>query len=122
VKQLRLLNVMRDYADRSPRQSSRRHHPACVEGRASTAGRRPWTIWKITRSCSFSPGLDTVVNGASFLMLHLAQNPALQEELRANPKIVPEAVEEMLRRYTFYGAGAQRRQGRRLRGHDDEGR
>jgi cytochrome P450 len=49
----------------------------------------------------FLAGLDTVVNGASFLMLHLARNPALQQELRANPKIIPEAVEEMLRRYTF---------------------
>jgi cytochrome P450 len=49
----------------------------------------------------FIAGLDTVVNGAAFLMLHLAQNADLQAQLRANPKIIPEAVEEMLRRYTF---------------------
>jgi cytochrome P450 len=49
----------------------------------------------------FIAGLDTVVNGASLLMMHLAQHPELQRQLRANPKIIPEAVEEMLRRYTF---------------------
>jgi cytochrome P450 len=49
----------------------------------------------------FIAGLDTVVNGLGFAMRHLAQNPALQETLRANPKVIPEASEEMLRRYTF---------------------
>src|SRR3974377_2638743 len=49
----------------------------------------------------FIAGLDTVVNGASLLVMHLAQDAALQRQLRANPKIIPEAVEEMLRRYTF---------------------
>jgi cytochrome P450 len=49
----------------------------------------------------FIAGLDTVVNGLGFAMRHLAQDPALQEELRANPKLIPEASEEMLRRYTF---------------------
>jgi cytochrome P450 len=49
----------------------------------------------------FIAGLDTVVNGASLLMWHLAQHPDLQRQLRGDPKIVPEAVEEMLRRYTF---------------------
>jgi cytochrome P450 len=49
----------------------------------------------------FIAGLDTVVNGLGFAMRHLAQNPELQEKLRANPKVIPEASEEMLRRYTF---------------------
>jgi cytochrome P450 len=49
----------------------------------------------------FIAGLDTVVNGLGFSMRHLAQNPALQEKLRANPKLIPEASEEILRRYTF---------------------
>jgi cytochrome P450 len=49
----------------------------------------------------FIAGLDTVVNGLGFAMRHLAQDPALQDQLRANPKIIPEASEEMLRRYTF---------------------
>lgn len=34
-------------------------------------------------------------------MRHLAGNPELQAQLRANPKTIPEATEEMLRRYTF---------------------
>jgi cytochrome P450 len=49
----------------------------------------------------FIAGLDTVVNGMGLIMRHLATDSALQEELRSNPKIIPEAVEEMLRRYTF---------------------
>jgi cytochrome P450 len=49
----------------------------------------------------FIAGLDTVVNGLGFAMRHLAQDPALQEKLRANPKVIAEASEEMLRRYTF---------------------
>src|SRR5205814_8975207 len=32
---------------------------------------------------------------------HHAQNPARRQELRGNTKIIPETVEEMLRRYTF---------------------
>jgi len=49
----------------------------------------------------FIAGLDTVVNGLGFAMRHLALNPELQEQLRANPKLIPEASEETLRRYTF---------------------
>lgn len=49
----------------------------------------------------FIAGLDTVVNGMGLTMKHLAQHPDLQDQLRSNPKLIPEAVEEMLRRYTF---------------------
>jgi len=49
----------------------------------------------------FIAGLDTVMNGMGFGVRHLAQDPALQSELRANPKMIPEAAEELLRRYTF---------------------
>jgi len=49
----------------------------------------------------FIAGLDTVMNGMGFGVRHLAQDVALQEELRANPKIITEAAEELLRRYTF---------------------
>jgi len=49
----------------------------------------------------FIAGLDTVINGMGFGVRHLAQNPEFQEELRANPKRIPEAAEELLRRYTF---------------------
>jgi cytochrome P450 len=49
----------------------------------------------------FIAGLDTVMNGIGFGVRHLAQDQALQSKLRANPKIIPEAAEELLRRYTF---------------------
>jgi cytochrome P450 len=46
----------------------------------------------------FGAGLDTVVNSMGFGMQPLARNPALQDRLRANPALIPEAIEEMLRR------------------------
>ncbi|GLR66992.1 cytochrome P450 [Acidocella aquatica] len=49
----------------------------------------------------FIAGLDTVINGMGFGVRHLASNPELQNKLRANPKLIPEAAEELLRRYTF---------------------
>lgn len=49
----------------------------------------------------FIAGLDTVINGMGYGIRHLARNPDLQNELRANPKRITDAVEEMLRRYTF---------------------
>jgi cytochrome P450 len=48
----------------------------------------------------FGAGLDTVVNSIAFSMEHLARNPALQVRLRADPDLIPEAIEEMLRRYS----------------------
>lgn len=49
----------------------------------------------------FIAGLDTVINGMSFGIRHLARNPELQQQLRENPKQIVEAAEEILRRYTF---------------------
>jgi cytochrome P450 len=49
----------------------------------------------------FIAGLDTVVNGIGHAVIHLARNPDLQAQLRADPSLVPGAVEEILRRYTF---------------------
>jgi cytochrome P450 len=49
----------------------------------------------------FIAGLDTVMNGMGHGMRHIALDAALQDELRANPALVPEATEELLRRYTF---------------------
>ena len=47
----------------------------------------------------FAAGLDTVANSMAFGMDHLAGDPALQDRLRAEPALIPEAVEEILRRY-----------------------
>jgi cytochrome P450 len=49
----------------------------------------------------FIAGLDTVINGMGFGIRHLAKNLDFQNELRANPKLIVEAAEEILRRYTF---------------------
>jgi cytochrome P450 len=47
----------------------------------------------------FAAGLDTVANSLSFGMNHLARDPALQERLRAEPDLIPAAIEELLRLY-----------------------
>lgn len=47
----------------------------------------------------FLGGLDTVANNINWHMLHLGQNSADQATLRANPKMIPAASEEMLRYY-----------------------
>jgi cytochrome P450 len=49
----------------------------------------------------FIAGLDTVMQGIGHGVRHLAQDLALQAELRANPALVADATEELLRRYTF---------------------
>jgi cytochrome P450 len=49
----------------------------------------------------FVAGLDTVINGIGFAVRHMARDPDLQARLRAEPALIPEAVEEMLRRYSF---------------------
>lgn len=49
----------------------------------------------------FIAGLDTVMNGMGHGVRHLAQDQALQAQLRANPQLIGEATEELLRRYTF---------------------
>lgn len=49
----------------------------------------------------FTAGLDTVVNGMGLGAIHLAKDQALQSELRAHPEKIPQATEEILRRYTF---------------------
>jgi cytochrome P450 len=45
----------------------------------------------------FLGGLETVVNALCFSARYLAQNPALQAELRADPSRIPAVAEELLR-------------------------
>ena len=49
----------------------------------------------------FIAGLDTVMNGMGHGVRHLARDPELQAQLRANPALIGDATEELLRRYTF---------------------
>jgi cytochrome P450 len=46
-----------------------------------------------------SGGLDTVKNLMGFSCLSLAKNPDLQRRLREDPKIIPHASEELIRRH-----------------------
>jgi cytochrome P450 len=63
----------------------------------------PLTLEDMQNYCVllFIAGLDTVMNGMGHGIRHLAMHPELQDELRANPKMVVEAGEELLRRYGF---------------------
>jgi cytochrome P450 len=49
----------------------------------------------------FLAGLDTVTNAMAYGMRHLAGDPALQARLRADPALIPAAVEDLMRRFTF---------------------
>ncbi len=49
----------------------------------------------------FIAGLDTVINGMGYGIRHMAMHPEFQAELRADPKRIVMAAEELLRRYTF---------------------
>jgi len=49
----------------------------------------------------FIAGLDTVMNAMGLGVCHLAQDQELQSRLRKNPQRIPDAVEELLRRYSF---------------------
>jgi cytochrome P450 len=64
---------------------------------------QPMTIDGMEDYCVllFIAGLDTVMNGMGLGVCHLARNPDLQAQLRADPSLIPAATEELLRRYTF---------------------
>lgn len=64
---------------------------------------RPLTAAEMRSVCHmlFVAGLDTVANAMGFGMRHLAANRELQMRIRANPSIIPDVVEDLLRRYTF---------------------
>lgn len=47
----------------------------------------------------FAAGLDSVANGMGFCVRYLAHDQALQQRLRDEPKILPFAIEELLRRH-----------------------
>jgi len=49
----------------------------------------------------FLAGLDTVTNAMSWGMRHLAHDPALRQRIIDDPACIPNAVEELLRRYAF---------------------
>jgi cytochrome P450 len=58
----------------------------------------------------FLGGQDTVASMMGFSMLSLATRPELQQRLKDDPDIIPEAVEELLRRYGLSNTGRLLRQ------------
>jgi len=51
----------------------------------------------------FQAGLDTVTAGLGHVFHFLATHPERQRELRANPGLIPNALEEILRAYPWIG-------------------
>lgn len=49
----------------------------------------------------FVGGLDTVASSLGFHYQYLAEHPELQERLRRDPSLIPQAVEELLRRFSL---------------------
>ncbi len=64
---------------------------------------QPTTLDQLDDFCVllFVAGLDTVMNAMGHGVSHLAQDQSLQKQLRENPHLIPEATEELLRRYSF---------------------
>lgn len=70
---------------------------------STTIDEKPLTLQDMRNFCVllYIAGLDTVMNAMGFGIRHLASDPGLQDTLRARPELIGEAVEELLRRYTF---------------------
>jgi cytochrome P450 len=66
---------------------------------------RPMTMELMEDYCCllFIAGLDTVINGLTYGIRHLAMDSDLQAQLRTKPELIVEATEELLRRYSFTG-------------------
>ena len=64
-------------------------------------GDRPITYDEVQAYCLllFAAGLDTVANALAFGMEFIASRPDLQARLSADPALIPEAVEELLRKF-----------------------
>lgn len=62
---------------------------------------RLWTAEEVFGHCFnlYLGGLDTVTSHLSLAFQHLARHPELQQQLRENPALGPQAVEELLRAY-----------------------
>ena len=72
-------------------------------------GERPLTETELISICYvlFIGGLDTVYSTIGWIVRHLARDLALQQRLREQPALLPDAVEEFLRVYS--AASSQRR-------------
>src|SRR5690606_37140429 len=68
---------------------------------------RPITSDEAKKICGLLllAGLDTVVNFLSFIMEFLARSPEHRKELAEHPERIPEATEELLRRFSVVADG-----------------
>lgn len=68
---------------------------------------KPLTAERLDGMCMllFGAGLDTVAAGLGHTFRYLAEHPKLQDRLRANPDLIPSAVEESLRYHTWVPTG-----------------
>jgi cytochrome P450 len=67
-----------------------------IDGRATTFEElRAYIIMLLTG------GLDTVVNAISFMTRHLALDQQMQQDMRDKPGIIPDVLEDLLRRYAL---------------------
>jgi cytochrome P450 len=55
----------------------------------------------------FLAGLETVTHAMSFAFRHLGAHPQQQQQLIDNPDLIPSAVEELMRRYSFVAVARQ---------------
>jgi cytochrome P450 len=64
---------------------------------------RPFTMNEKIQSLNllFQAGLDTVTGQLGFIVEYLAQNPDKRAELRADPTLIPNAVEELVRYFSI---------------------
>ena len=53
----------------------------------------------------YMAGLDTVAAGLGHTLRYLAEHPKLQRRLRANPEMIPDAIEESLRYHSWIPTG-----------------
>lgn len=62
---------------------------------------RPWTFDEARRMCRnlLFGGLDTVAAMIGMVTLHLARHPDDQRLLRDQPELIPDATDELMRRY-----------------------
>jgi len=94
-------NIRRMMAELIEARQSRREDDLISRLLDSEIDGRPVTIEEMHGYCLllFAAGLDTVANAMAFSMRHLATHPALQEQLRTTPALIPEAIEEFLRKF-----------------------
>ena len=73
----------------------------------SSIGDRNPTIEEIRRYLLFltTAGLDTTTNAMSFMFKHLANDRPLQDRIRSDPGLIPQVIEECLRRYAVSSVG-----------------